>query len=320
MASTTSFPRDDRTSRHKVHGRLVATYQRSNEPAASPQATTDGTRALNEFLTDITPALMARVRLLSQPGDDTDDLGQQALIAAVSAARTWCPDGGAAPLTWAIHHVDRALNARARARQRLDRGAATLEPLESNTEALSHHQRELELRATRTAIAITLRRACASLPPDLASGLERSVADVVAGARDELGGRGTRSVGARSILAHPATGLRPLLEEEGWWDEAACRGHDPADFFPGRGVAVGEKARAACDGCPVRSQCLTEAVEMGLRVGYRGGMSAKSRRKLASVAAYRRRYTATTDSGPLTSDGDGDSDPWEPSATERPCG
>lgn len=64
-----------------------------------------------------------------------------------------------------------------------------------------------------------------------------------------------------------------------WMSQAACKGEDPARFFPERGsdsLAI----RAVCDGCEVRGDCLEFALTHGERHGIWGGTSEKQRRKI----------------------------------------
>jgi WhiB family redox-sensing transcriptional regulator len=69
-----------------------------------------------------------------------------------------------------------------------------------------------------------------------------------------------------------------------WRQQAACKGANTSVFFPGRGDRLDE-AKAYCDRCPVRPQCLDEA--MALRsvpgqerlMGVWGGTSERERRR-----------------------------------------
>lgn len=64
-----------------------------------------------------------------------------------------------------------------------------------------------------------------------------------------------------------------------WRSDAACRGEDPALFFPGRGGSV-DAALAVCDRCPVRAECADAGrTEYS---GVWGGMSERQRRLLRS--------------------------------------
>lgn len=67
-----------------------------------------------------------------------------------------------------------------------------------------------------------------------------------------------------------------------WRMQAACRGLDTSLFFPERGdYAAVEAAKAVCSSCPVRVQCLAEALELPremAEIGIWGGTSARQRR------------------------------------------
>lgn len=69
-----------------------------------------------------------------------------------------------------------------------------------------------------------------------------------------------------------------------WWDRAACR-NKPLDWFITPGDADDEpwepdpRATAVCDVCPVRPECLADAIRNG-DVGTRAGTSVHQRRQL----------------------------------------
>jgi WhiB family transcriptional regulator, redox-sensing transcriptional regulator len=68
---------------------------------------------------------------------------------------------------------------------------------------------------------------------------------------------------------------------------AACRGKGVAMFFPDKGDAAGEQAaKAVCDRCIVRAECLRWAMETREPYGVLGGLTEAERRQL------RRRRTA----------------------------
>lgn len=74
--------------------------------------------------------------------------------------------------------------------------------------------------------------------------------------------------------------LRPLRDDPAdWREQAACRGMETAIFFPTRGDNAGvAQARSICAGCPVRRQCLDNALaDTGDRYGIRGGLTARER-------------------------------------------
>ncbi|MFF0426888.1 WhiB family transcriptional regulator [Streptomyces sp. NPDC004520] len=81
-----------------------------------------------------------------------------------------------------------------------------------------------------------------------------------------------------------------------WRLSAACAGTPWEVFFPIRGDAKGRKAaQAVCAGCPVREECLAEALaeEGGLgtnsRYGIRGGKTPTGRHALYARAAKAQR-------------------------------
>jgi hypothetical protein len=85
-------------------------------------------------------------------------------------------------------------------------------------------------------------------------------------------------VPVRTVLTHPAAGLRDLLGFGADWEQrAACRGLPVSLFLPGRGQSPSRSAVAACGGCAVRSACRNEAVQLGVG-GYRGGTTPAQRR------------------------------------------
>ncbi len=63
-----------------------------------------------------------------------------------------------------------------------------------------------------------------------------------------------------------------------WADRAACRGVDPDLLF----VAGAEQHRAKriCDDCPVRLDCLVEALDHRIEYGIWGGLTERQRRLL----------------------------------------
>src|SRR6266508_4576597 len=57
-----------------------------------------------------------------------------------------------------------------------------------------------------------------------------------------------------------------------WQDRARCRQYDPELFFDPRGRAE-RKAKAVCDRCPVRTECLALALESRAEFGVWGGLN-----------------------------------------------
>lgn len=71
--------------------------------------------------------------------------------------------------------------------------------------------------------------------------------------------------------------------EERWWDLAACRGMATDLFFPGRGDYDVYEAKRVCAGCPVRAECLEEALAQREVFGVWGGLSERERRSIRSA-------------------------------------
>lgn len=92
----------------------------------------------------------------------------------------------------------------------------------------------------------------------------------------------------RDIERPPVTHPDPLYLPEmlpDWHLDAACRGMDPAIFFPERGKSS-RKARATCAQCPVQAECLEAAVETNQAddFGIWGGTSERQRRPMRRAA------------------------------------
>ena len=82
-----------------------------------------------------------------------------------------------------------------------------------------------------------------------------------------------------------------------WRQSAACSTVDPDLFFPigttGPALLQIEEAKAVCQGCAVRAECLEWALETGQDTGVWGGTSESERRTLRRRAAARRSRDAT---------------------------
>ena len=63
-----------------------------------------------------------------------------------------------------------------------------------------------------------------------------------------------------------------------WTGRAACRGTDPDELFV-QGAAQ-NRAKLICRGCPVRTECLADALDNGIEFGVWGGMTERERRML----------------------------------------
>jgi WhiB family redox-sensing transcriptional regulator len=91
-----------------------------------------------------------------------------------------------------------------------------------------------------------------------------------------------------------------MFEQGDWRVHAACRDENPDQLFV-RG-AEQRKARMVCLGCPVRTECLGEALDNKIEFGVWGGMTERERRALLRrrpdvhnwrelLEAARRQYT-----------------------------
>jgi WhiB family redox-sensing transcriptional regulator len=63
-----------------------------------------------------------------------------------------------------------------------------------------------------------------------------------------------------------------------WTAEAACNTADPDELFV-TGAAQ-NRAKAICMGCPVRTECLADALDNRAEFGVWGGMTERERRAL----------------------------------------
>ncbi len=79
-----------------------------------------------------------------------------------------------------------------------------------------------------------------------------------------------------------------------WPSMATCRSGDPdALFVPG---AEQNAAKRICRGCPVRYECLADALDNRIEFGVWGGMTERERRALlrrhTGVASWRKTFEA----------------------------
>ena len=86
----------------------------------------------------------------------------------------------------------------------------------------------------------------------------------------------------------------PILDSlvSDWTATAACRNSDPDDLFV-QGAAQ-NRAKAVCQGCPVRIECLADALDNRVEFGVWGGMTERERRALLrrrpNVTSWRRLF------------------------------
>ena len=63
-----------------------------------------------------------------------------------------------------------------------------------------------------------------------------------------------------------------------WTTRSACRTNDPDELFV-QGAAQ-NRAKQICLGCPVRAECLADALDNRVEFGVWGGMTERERRAL----------------------------------------
>ncbi len=81
------------------------------------------------------------------------------------------------------------------------------------------------------------------------------------------------------------------MQSADWALEAACRGQDPDLWYPPAGVEAAE-AKAICGTCPVRADCLEDALARRERYGVWGGRSEDERRQILQHRHGRQSYMA----------------------------
>jgi WhiB family redox-sensing transcriptional regulator len=79
-----------------------------------------------------------------------------------------------------------------------------------------------------------------------------------------------------------------------WQDFANCRGADADLFFTERGAST-RKAKAICDACEVRAECLDYAITTGEKYGIWGGLSERARRRVRHERSQQMRQVAVLD-------------------------
>ncbi|MFJ2061092.1 WhiB family transcriptional regulator [Streptomyces sp. NPDC087908] len=70
-----------------------------------------------------------------------------------------------------------------------------------------------------------------------------------------------------------------MLNTDQWTEKAAC-GQTSAEAFFIRGHPQQRHAKRMCSSCPIRIECLADALDNRIRFGVWGGLSEKERRSL----------------------------------------
>ena len=82
-----------------------------------------------------------------------------------------------------------------------------------------------------------------------------------------------------------------------WVSRAACRKGNPDELFV-QGAAQ-HRAKIVCGGCPVKAECLADALDNRIEFGVWGGMTERERRALLkrrpNVRSWRRLLEAARD-------------------------
>jgi hypothetical protein len=71
-----------------------------------------------------------------------------------------------------------------------------------------------------------------------------------------------------------------------WRTRAACRGRFDLDFIDPRTPAEATECRSLCAGCPVREQCLGDALDNAEAWGIWGGLDTDQREQLAEQTGH----------------------------------
>ncbi|MBT8211883.1 MAG: WhiB family transcriptional regulator [Acidimicrobiia bacterium] len=78
--------------------------------------------------------------------------------------------------------------------------------------------------------------------------------------------------------------------EENWREDASCLGAEADLFFPiSEESSEATRAKAICEGCPVRDECLQYAFSTKQTEGVWGGMTGSERRRYLRRERERRR-------------------------------
>src|SRR6266545_5134092 len=104
------------------------------------------------------------------------------------------------------------------------------------------------------------------------------LASVSSSPRLSYGGLTSAPVWPRSAIDTDPRGVGPKMWITDWTARAACRNADPDALFV-QGAAQ-NRAKLICRGCPVRTECLADALDNRIEFGVWGGMTERERRAL----------------------------------------
>lgn len=87
-----------------------------------------------------------------------------------------------------------------------------------------------------------------------------------------------------ATIEYIASKIGPEPGPLNWRDHSLCAQTDPEAFFPEKGGSTRE-AKRVCRACPVRVECLEDALARDERFGIWGGFSERERRRLKKEQA-----------------------------------
>ncbi len=76
------------------------------------------------------------------------------------------------------------------------------------------------------------------------------------------------------------TKLAELESEPAWLESGACRGLDPALFYPDDDLDEAIEAKQVCASCPAQVLCLEYALQAREKQGIWGGFTERERRRI----------------------------------------
>lgn len=76
------------------------------------------------------------------------------------------------------------------------------------------------------------------------------------------------------------------MNGQNWRAQGACDGYGDETFFPHYNDNA-QEAKRVCAGCPVRSECLEEALEKRHEFGVWGGLTERERQRLLRVQGFK---------------------------------
>lgn len=74
------------------------------------------------------------------------------------------------------------------------------------------------------------------------------------------------------------------VDRPSWQQQSACLGHPDPDLFHGNAEEMATVISSVCRGCPVRQECLLDALDRGDQTGVWGGTTPDQRAELRRLA------------------------------------